>query len=915
MALLALFAGATAATAAAVPYQTQRSDRAIIADTVGAAPVQDRDIVLAPGSSTLWDDTFLPRVTSKVLGGMPPLLTRLVSETDITVAATAELPVDGLTGPGGLRVHLRPVRAYDYEQHVRFVAGTAPVTKVRLDVDSAASPATAKADGEVAISKSAADSLGLHVGSVLHTVATFTGGHLDFTVTVSGLFTSPDTADAPFWSVAEHGRAPGIGSICGTDGPDGYVRDPACAVSQAVWRLDVLAPAVTLVTATAALPGSPAAAAEMELAVDPDRMRKADPTAVQSAVHELVVGGRGLDVSTDDGGRFPIAPSTKLGELAGKAGVAERQTRLLDYVVLGATVAGGLAAFFLMLRMVVARRSAEIVLCKARGASPRRLAARFTVQSGFVVGVGSVVGVLGACAAGVASAGGVGGWPAVAVLAPATGAVVFGRVLAHADHPVSARREPQEADAGTRTPRLVRDLAVPLAAAAAVGVLRTSGARNGSGSVDWLAVAAPALLAFAAALVVVRAVPVLWAVPFGVARRRRGTLPFVASALAGRRVRVLAAPLAGLVAATAAATFAARLDSSVAQRVRDDALYAVGAGARVEAVPDRAMTALNRGAEVFLPDGFAARAAALPGTGQVLGAYVGAAGVSDNPDAPSNVAVLVADSAQLRSLTSRAAGEADAHSGSLPKWWPSRPVRPGAVTALVSPDLARLAGDRATLDFGTGAVDVELVGTADLPTGSVVGAEFGPGYVVLPADQLGAAAPKANAVWITGHPDLGALRKLPGVQPWYPTGTYAQVVAAGYADARTDAAHAVLRMAELLSVGFALLCLLQTLGATRAAARDSALLLRVFGMAESRGRLLGPAITLPLLLLALAAGLAMGTAFAPLLGDVVPGAPSDGWLLPVAGVAVLGACAGVALEAGTRGRQRMSVRLRAAEFE
>jgi hypothetical protein len=59
----------------------------------------------------------------------------------------------------------------------------------------------------------------------------------------------------------------------------------------------------------------------------------------------------------------------------------------------------------------------------------------------------------------------------------------------------------------------------------------------------------------------------------------------------------------------------------------------------------------------------------------------------------------------------------------------------------------------------------------------------------------------------------------------------------------------------------------------------------------------------------------MGAALAPLLGVQVPGAPRDGWLVPVIGVVALCIVGGVVLEAASRRRQQVSVCLRAAEFE
>ncbi|MEY9891609.1 putative ABC transport system permease protein [Catenulispora sp. MAP5-51] len=922
--LLALFAGATAATAAAVPYQISRSDRAIVDDAVGGAGSLDRDVTLTAPSDQQYSNAFMESVAAASRAAMPPQLSGLVSATDISVVSSGEFPIMHLAGPKGMPVHLQGAALPGYESRVRFDQGVAPSAQSSIH-DVNGYPPQATITTSAAISKTAADALGLHVGSVLKTAGRYAGGREDITYTITGLYAADDPGDAVFWRYAPDAQGLGLGTICGYDDPvEGYyVNDPSCAQPQSVWRVDLLLPSVADVDAMSLVPGTGRSSTTIEFAVDPSRVHVSALAALSDAVHRTIVGGQGLALQDPGGHPFPVEAKTRLDVLVGNALSVERQARLLDYVVLGATLAGALAAFFLMLRTVVTRRASEIVLCKARGAAPGRLALRFAAQSGLVVAFGAAAGVLGATVAGVAAAGTVRAWPGAVLVTLAGVASVFGRVAAHPDQPGAAHREPADggagagpgADAAARIPRLVRDIAVPLGAAAAVGVLRSRGTQSGSGSFDWLAIAAPALLAFAAALVVVRLVPVLWSVPFAVARRRRGALSFVAAALAGRRVRVLAAPLAGLVVATAAATFAARLDSAVTQGVRDDALYAVGAGARVEAIPDPSAIALNGGATVSLPAGFAAKAAAVPGAGQVLTAFVGAAGISGVASAPANVAVLAADSGGLRALTRRAASESGGRSGQVPADWPMRPSRPGTVTALVSPGLAGLVGTHATLALPAETVEVDFVAAADLPTASVIAGEYGPGYVVLPADQMGAKAVKPDAVWVTGHPDIKALRALPGVQPYFPSGSYAQASAAGYADGRTTAAHAVLRMAELLSVGFGLLCLAQTMAGSRSAARDSALLLRVLGLSESGGRLLGPATTLPLLALATAGGLAMGASFAPLLGAQVPGVPRDGWLVPVIGVVAVCTVGGVVLEAALRRRERASVRLRAAEFE
>ena len=499
LALLAVFAAATAATAAAVPYQIGRSDRAIVADTVGGASSQDRDVTLVAPSDQQYSNAFMESVAAASKAAMPPRLSGLITDTDISVLSVGEFPILGMTGPEGLPVHLRGAALPDFGKHVRFLAGAAPTTAAGVhEVDGGGLP-HATITESAAISQSAADALGLHVGSVLHTTAGSTGGRLDVAYTISGLYVSddpPDSSSAIFWRYADHARGLGLGTICGFDDPVlGFVNDLSCKQSQAVWRADILLPSVSDVDVMGLIPGTGRSSTAIEFVIDPIRVRSSALPVVQDAVHRLVVGGQGLAFQDPGGHPFPLAAGTRLDVLAGHALAIERQARALDYVVLGGTLAGALAAFFLMLRTVVTRRSSEIVLCKARGAAPGRLALRFAAQSGFLVALGAVAGVGIATIAGIAAGGTPGAWPGSVLLTLAGFASVYGRVVAHSDHPASGRGEPTETDPAARIPRLVRDIAVPLGAAAAVAVLRTRGTRSGSGSVDWLAVAGAGVVA------------------------------------------------------------------------------------------------------------------------------------------------------------------------------------------------------------------------------------------------------------------------------------------------------------------------------------------------------------------------------------------------------------------------------------
>ncbi|MFD0638131.1 hypothetical protein ACFQ9X_47865 [Catenulispora yoronensis] len=132
-----------------------------------------------------------------------------------------------------------------------------------------------------------------------------------------------------------------------------------------------------------------------------------------------------------------------------------------------------------------------------------------------------------------------------------------------------------------------------------------------------------------------RLVPALFGPAVRLLGRRRGVVGFVAAALSGRRVRVVAAPLAGLVVVVAAGMFAAGYDAAAAQKVRDDTLRQVGAAARIDAAPDLTVSVADQPAKdptaYQLADGFAAAAANLPGVRGVLTARVEPGGVARSP--------------------------------------------------------------------------------------------------------------------------------------------------------------------------------------------------------------------------------------------------------------------------------------------
>lgn len=147
--------------------------------------------------------------------------------------------------------------------------------------------------------------------------------------------------------------------------------------------------------------------------------------------------------------------------------------------------------------------------------------------------------------------------------------------------------------------------------------------------------------------------------------------------------------------------------------------------------------------------------------------------------------------------------------------------------------------------------------------------------------------------------------------------------ALGLADARVAAARTVFHVVEVLCAGYFALCLLQLLAASRRASRDSALLLQVFGLRASSGRLISVLVTLPLAVVATAAGVTAGAVLAPLVGTVTQGgravvgtAPTGTrWIAIASGAVLCAVVVGTLLDAALRRAVSLTVRLRAAEFE
>jgi|GEM_PF-6019933 len=944
LAALALLAAGTAATAVAVPADTKKADAYIVDSQISKAPWTHRDLVLtsSPASTDApfpKSDSDIASVAANNLAALPESLSRLVSQTSITRQYDHLLPATNPPAKSADPVWLRFNWSPSLAGKVRYVAGAAPGNDVEKATVNAGNGFAKGATMTlpIAVSQQTAEQYGLTVGTVMKTDTSGSGSAfaLDLSVQVAGIYVPAAGIgpDDPLWRLAAK-QNPLHTVECLT---------LKCDQSVSVWESDVFVGRPEAITTLSATTRVGEYTTVYDYVVDPARLTPAALKAVGPALDQAALG-----VSTFQGG---VQLNTGLKDLVAGVRTTQADSHQLSAVVLGALSAGALAALFLMLRLTVMRRAQFVTLYRARGASPARLAVRHATQVSAVVAVFALLGAFAAIRAGRGTLREPAAWSGVVLVTVLTFGVVGFSVLRAGDRVVSARQEAVGDSARTR--RIVRDIGLLLAAGGALAIYRSQGSANPDGSIDWIAVAAPALLAFAAGIAAVRLVPPLFGPAVRLLARRRGVVGFVAAALSGRRVPVVAAPLAGLVVVVAAGMFAAGYDASATQKVRDDTIRTVGAAARIDALPDRSLPPAQQPAAdstaYQFADGFTAAAAKVPGVREVFTGRVEIGGIAQitadgGAPQPRPITVLTVDPRVFKRATAAALADGSARGQQVPADWPVPPAADGTVSLLASPSLAGLFSGQVLVSESAGSFKAVVGAYADVPPADSVEDRGGTDYVVVPAGEVPMVDPgKPNVAWFSGDHgaiSASALRALPGVTKDYGVATLAAAQAQVYGQGRVSAARDVFHLVEALCVGYFALCLLQLLAATRAVSRDSALLLQVFGLGSGRSRLVATLVPLPVALLAVAAGLGMGAGLAPMLGSLNHGPAGDsggsggsggtgasgdsvvaagsigwGWTVPVIALVLAMTVGGVLLDQALRRRIELSVRLRDAEFE
>jgi putative ABC transport system permease protein len=671
----------------------------------------------------------------------------------------------------------------------------------------------------VMVSGPVAAALGLRTGE-RYTLRSYFGEPLPIRVT--GLFTLPDAGSAAWAPYPTLNRTGVV-----VEGPAGNPLERATATF------------VTDEAGMSALEPDPTAwglVDDLRYRVDEARVDAGDVGPLRAAVTRARTG-RPFE---------GLALSTGLDRVLADFDRQATAVRALLAVVVAGIAGTALGLLASSARFAVRRRSAELSLLRARGASLARLVARLAAESALVVLPATVLGWLAASAVPgrVPDA----GWPPVAAALLALVAVPLSG---------TAVQRPRLRPAPVR-----RTAEVTLAVLAAAGVVLVRRRGLATAGVDPYLTAVPVLAGTAVGLLALRAYP--WPVrALGrLGARRKGGVAFLGLAWAGRSPAGSALPLAVLVLAVGVGGFAGSVRSGVSAARDIAAARLVGGDMRLAAP---AFTA-----------GAADRVARVPGVTAVASAYLAAPSslrtAGEVPGA-TDVAVVVLDVAAYRRVL-RATGQDPRLPADLSTARPDGPV-----PAVVSPRLSRASHLSVGIDGP--ARPLRVAGTLDaLPGLSRTD------FVVVPREAFGST--RSSLLFVAGrHADPAAVRAAatvpPGAQPDDPMGPDAAGTPGDAAAVlvRTDQRRALERsafndgitVAFTLAVVAALVAGLLALALARAVdvpARGYALsLLRTMGLTPRQARRLLLVESAPLPLAALVVGTALGVALPVLLAPAL----------------------------------------------
>ncbi len=642
------------------------------------------------------------------------------ASTDWSSITTPFSVVNGdLPGTGATEVQLEVTERQPLGPQLRVVSGHLPAaTPVPPDVAGTAGPGAAStaATLQVALTRATAATLGLHAGSqfmITGPELATTGTATPITVLVTGIVVPADPASS-FWGTDPGLLAPGLQTH-----PAGGGRYWAAAA--------MVGPGEASELQTYFSSGS--LRLQWVLPLDLSSLDGQQAQPLSDALDKI-----SAQVPALSGPLQPVSPaltaaSGLLLSLTTFLATVQAVDTLLWLLYVSLAIAG-LAVLLLAGRMIALRRSAEIAVIRARGASLRQIAvavgrdaALWCVPAAVIATAAAILAVPGAGSAqGAGSAGG--WWPPAAVLAVA---VASPALTVAWQHRLPRRRAALSGRPRART-RLVIEAALVAAAVAGIVVLREQGQQAGSG-VNLVATA-PLLVAIPAVIVVLRLYPlVLRGLLHAFARSSRAPA-FLGLARASRTAFSPVLPAFALVLALTVAAFAGMVRDAVVNGEVAASWQTVGADATVTG---------SYAAHNFTISPAAARAvAAVPGVTQA------AEVVSESWTTPAGrqVSVLAVDPARYAALTARTPGFPPVPARLLAAPGPAGAPQP----VLVSPQAAAdLGGGPVTLKTSQAPLRPVQVRVAGLLS-STPALPAGGAFVIMPLAALtSAATPPAPA--------------------------------------------------------------------------------------------------------------------------------------------------------------------------
>ena len=838
IAILVAIVALTSFLATAAPLWFDRSSQAGLASLLTTAPRGgsglefERAGQIEPGTGdplagvAAEGDKILGQLPATIAGGVKPHLDLVDSQEFLAIGPPQ--PITDLT----FRIQPAAMDA------IRFYAGRAPTGHVGITAPSGDGSSGFTSDFprptyEIALSRSTASVLGVTVGDRFNlTNGSARAGTLG--AEVVGLFDVTDPTD-PRWFGDVTLDKPGIRQLSperfeyhgvGLLSPDAYaplVAGPPFQNLRYRWRfiLD---------------PGQVAAVGVDRFSLDLAKLRAAFPFS-------------GSGVSDTPGLSTGLSPLLDL--YRSQRAIAATAVLLAS---IGAIVAGA-GALALIAGALARRRSTTVRLARARGADLRRLLAIGLVES--------VVLVVPAAFVGAWAAGAVIGVPSEAtggaVVSLVAVVVLIAASLGAARASLASGRQRSDRTSDARNRRRVLDALVIVVAVGTAVALRSGATPDPAAPPEPTRAAAPALLAIAGAIVLLRLFDALVAGLARVARRGRGFVGVHAVRSLARGPRTHELPLIVLLVAVASGVFSTTVATTIDRTQVLAAATEVGADYRIEAThpgplpPNLDLAALA-----------AIGPTAVDGrdVGTLLGiGYAGQAVDVVGLDAPGYAAVTAG--------TPIAVAYPPGFISDPPAdGTPARPV-PIIVAPSVASDTGLRAGSVVRLSIGVRSATVVVVGVGDPVPASALGRG-----IVAPLDVLRVAFPDhtfgATQAFVRGTPaDRAAIEAV--LQP-YRAGLRLVALTEVQGTLRTtplvDTMTSAFLLAQLIAALYAAVVVGTAVAQALAMRTAEMSLLRAIGLPGARAVWIVVLELGSTVLVALLGGLALGLATAAL---VVPG--------------------------------------------